>query len=264
MLSRRSAFISQAIADHLDVEREEEGHDMGQRKTAKPVRLMVRTTLTAAALLAVFDTPPVSAQKKNAPKPAAPAAQTTQQPQQQPNLIYSPWTKFCLKGQERNAKQVCFTAKDARQEGGTPMFAAVLIEPEKDPKKVLRVTLPLGMQIAHGTRVVIDKDKPALGPYVICFASGCLAEYDATPDVIERLKKGKQLAIQAVNSNGQAISLNLPLDDFAKTYGGPPTDLSSLEERQKKLQQELQQAETDFARQKSENTTRARERAKPR
>ena len=29
-------------------------------------------------------------------------------------LIYQPWTKFCMKGQDANAKQVCFTGKDGR------------------------------------------------------------------------------------------------------------------------------------------------------
>ena len=67
-------------------------------------------------------------------------------------LIYAPWTKFCLKGQEANAKQVCFTGKDGRIESGQPVIAAVIIEPEGEPKKILRVTLPLGMQLVHGTR----------------------------------------------------------------------------------------------------------------
>ena len=60
---------------------------------------------------------------------------------EQPQLIFSPWTKFCLKGQEANAKQVCFTGKDGRVESGMPVVAAVLIEPEGEPKKILRVTL---------------------------------------------------------------------------------------------------------------------------
>lgn len=175
-------------------------------------------------------------------KPAAPAGQQPAQAQapEQPQLIYSPWTKFCLKGQEANAKQVCFTGKDARLESGMPVVAAVLIEPEGDPKKVLRVTLPLGMQIVHGTRIIVDQGQPAQGPYVICFTNGCMADYEANADLINRLKKGQQLAVQAINSNGQPISLNLPLSDFAKAYDGPPTDPKVFEEQQKKLQDELQ------------------------
>ena len=76
---------------------------------------------------------------------------------EQPQLIFSPWTKFCLKGQEANAKQVCFTGKDGRVESGMPVVAAVLIEPEGEPKKILRVTLPLGMSLQPGTRVIVDR-----------------------------------------------------------------------------------------------------------
>ena len=111
-----------------------------------------------------------------APKPEA-AAPPQAQAGDQPQLIFSPWTKFCLKGQEANAKQVCFTGKDGRVESGMPVVAAVLIEPENDPKKVLRVTLPLGMSIQPGTRVIVDSGQPMTGPYVICFNNGCMADY---------------------------------------------------------------------------------------
>jgi invasion protein IalB len=209
-----------------------------------------------------------------AKKPAAPAAQPApapeaQQPapapapaqaegqqggdQQQVQLIYSPWTKFCLKGQEaNNPKQVCFTGKDARIESGMPVVAAVLIEPEGDPKKILRVTLPLGMQLIHGTRVIIDQNQPMTAPYVICFTNGCMADYDFNPDLIGKMKKGQGLAVQAINSTGQPISLVLPLADFAKAYDGPPTDPKVFEEQQKKLQEELQRR-ADEARKKLEN-----------
>jgi invasion protein IalB len=177
-----------------------------------------------------------------APKPAeAPAPQAQGQPQgEQPQLIFSPWTKFCLKGQEANAKQVCFTGKDGRVESGMPVVAAVLIEPENEPKKVLRVTLPLGMSIQPGTRVIVDNGQPMTGPYVICFNNGCMADYEASGELIGKLKKGQGLVIQGINGAGQPVSLVVPLGDFAKAYEGPPTDPKVFEEQQKKLQEELQ------------------------
>jgi invasion protein IalB len=229
--------------------------------------------LTAGSALAQQPAAPAPAAKPAAPakkpapaKPAAPAApaapapEAQQQPQaqgeqqQQVQLIYSPWTKFCLKGQnnEPNAKQVCFTGKDARIESGMPVVAAVLIEPEGEPKKLLRVTLPLGMQLVHGTRVIIDQNQPMTAPYVICFTNGCMADYDASGDLIAKLKKGQGLVIQAINSTGQPISLVLPLADFAKAYDGPPTDPKVFEEQQKKLQEELQRR-ADEARKKLES-----------
>jgi invasion protein IalB len=200
--------------------------------------------------------------KKPAKPPAAPAqaappaeGQAPPQGQAQGNdqvqLIFSPWTKFCLKGQEANAKQVCFTGKDARIESGMPVVAAVLIEPEGEPKKILRVTLPLGMQLVHGTRVIIDQNQPMTAPYVICFTNGCMADYETSPDMITKMKSGQGLVVQAINSTGQPISLVLPLTDFAKAYDGPPTDPKVFEEQQKKLQEELQRR-ADEARKKLE------------
>jgi hypothetical protein len=37
-----------------------------------------------------------------------------QAPADQPQLLFSPWTTFCLKGQEPGAQQVCFTGKAGR------------------------------------------------------------------------------------------------------------------------------------------------------
>jgi len=201
---------------------------------------------------------PPAAPKPAAPRaPGAPAAQApagqgpapaagaqAQPPEQQIQLIYAPWTKFCLKGQEANAKQVCFTGKDGRIESGQPVIAAVIIEPEGEPKKILRVTLPLGMQLVHGTRVIVDSNPPMQSPYVICFANGCMSDYEVTPELLTNLKKGQNLVVQAINSNGAPLTLPLPLQEsgssFGKAYDGPPTDPKQFEETQKKLQEELQ------------------------
>ena len=200
---------------------------------------------------------PPAADPGQAP-PGQPGQQGQAQNGQQPvQLIFSPWTKFCLKGQpgqppDPNAKEVCFTGKDARVESGQPVAAAVLIEPQGADKKLLRVTLPLGMQLAHGTRLIVDQNQPMTAPYVICFSNGCMADYDASADMIGKMKKGQGLVIQAINATGQPISLVMPLNDFAKAYEGPPTDPKVFEEQQKKLQEELQRR-ADEARKKLES-----------
>ncbi len=219
---------------------------------AKTAALTVALAIVPASLaLAQVKKPPVR-------KPGPPTQQTEpQQPageqQQQVQLIYSPWTKFCLQGKDPNPQQVCFTGKDARIESGMPVVAAVLIEPQGTPKKILRVTLPLGMQLIHGTRVIIDQNQPMTAPYVICFTNGCMADYEASPDMIEKMKKGRGLVVQAINANGQPISVVLPLSDFAKAYDGPPTDPKVFEAQQQKLQEELQKR-ADEARKKLEQS----------
>ena len=184
--------------------------------------------------------PAAPAPAAQATPPAAPAAPVPSPADQQVQLIYAPWTKFCLKGQDAGAKQVCFTGKDGRIESGQPVIAAVVIEPEGEPKKILRVTLPLGMLLVHGTRIIVDNNPPAQSPFVICFQNGCMSDYDVTPEMLANMKKGQNLVVQAISSNNQPVTLPLPLGDFAKAYDGPPTDPKQFEENQKKLQEELQ------------------------
>ncbi|MGP0089000.1 MAG: invasion associated locus B family protein [Xanthobacteraceae bacterium] len=236
---------------------------------ARPVGRALAATATALSVLIVVaanaQTPapgqkppatkppaakPPAAQAAPAAKPpaAAPAPQQAAAPPQgqQIQLLYSPWTKFCAKGKEADAKQVCLTGKDGRVETGQPVVSAVLIQPEGGPS-VLRVTLPLTVQLQRGTRVMVDQTKLASmqsdtqsTPYTICFVNGCMADFQATPDVINQLKKGQSLWVQGFSIAGEFINLPLPLEEFGKTLDGPPTDPKVIEEQQKKMQDELQ------------------------
>jgi len=169
---------------------------------------------------------------------AAPAGQQIQ-------LLYSPWTKFCTKGQDANAKQICLTGKDGRVESGQPVVSAVLIQPEGAPS-VLRVTLPLTVQLQRGSRVLVDQAKLAnmssdmqSRPYTVCLVNGCMADFEATPDVINQLKQGQSLWVQGFAMRGEFVNLPLPLEDFAKALEGPPSDPKVIEEQQKRMQEEL-------------------------
>ena len=242
-----------------------------------PVRPARRaaTYLTAAAVLAVATAsalaqtpapqpqaqPPMPAPKA-APRPAQPAQKATppaKQPQQpaqqapadpqagqqqaqgdQPPVVYSPWTKFCGKDNNPQAKEVCLTVKEARLETGQFLAGAALIEQAGEEKKLFRITLPLGMQLPQGTRMILDKEEPLTGRYIVCLPNGCMADFDVTKDFVGKLKKGQQIVLQGINLPGQAASYLLPLTDFAKANEGPATDPKQFEADQKKLQEELQ------------------------
>jgi invasion protein IalB len=214
--------------------------------TAAKSTVLAVAFAVASGSLALAQAPKKPPAKKPAPaqaepaQQAAPAQQQPQQQQQPVQLIYSPWTKFCLPGNETGGKKVCFTGKDARIESGMLVASAVLIEPEGEPKKVFRVTVPLGMALANGTRVLVDQNQPLTAPFSFCVPAGCMADYEITPETIANLKKGKGLYIQAIKVDGQPLTVPLPLGDFAKAYDGPPTDPKVFKDEQDKLQQELQ------------------------
>ena len=234
--------------------------------SARPLGRALTATLAGIALAAgatLFVAPSALAQPKptekkqpvkpkvapkTAQQPAPPATPTPPTPQQQaaaateqpPQLMYSPWMKVCGKGNEPNAKEICVITKDGKLENGMPVAVVQLFEPKGEQRKLLRVTVPLGMQLQHGTRVIIDQGQPASAPYSICFPVGCMSDYEVNADTVAQLKKGKMLTVQAINMQGTPISLPMPLTDFAKAYDGPPVDPKAFEAQQQKLQSELQ------------------------
>ena len=226
---------------------------------ARPAR-RAATYLTAAAALAVgtslalAQTPapqPPAPAPKTAPRPVQPAQKQTtppaKQPQQpaqqqqgapadqqaaqgeQPPVVYSPWTKFCGKDQNPQAKEVCLTVKEARLETGQFLAGAALIEQAGEDKKLFRITLPLGMQLPQGTRMILDKEEPLTGRYVVCLPNGCMADFDVTKDFVGKLKKGQQIVLQGINLPGQAASYLLPLQPISprRTRARRPTRRSS-------------------------------------
>jgi invasion protein IalB len=192
--------------------------------------------------------PPVpSAQAAPGPNAgqAQQAATAETHSQQQMQLIFSPWARYCTKGlteesSEIGAKKVCFTAADGHLTTGQRLAIALLIEPQGGDKKLLRVTLPLGVALVPGARVVIDEKEAMTAPYVVCLPkNGCMADYEADADLIEKLKKGRSLAIQAFDRR-RPISFTLPLAGFAKAYDGPASDSTGLNELPEGLPSELQ------------------------
>jgi invasion protein IalB len=189
--------------------------------------------------------PAQPAQPQAAPAAPAPQVPTTAET---PPLIYSPWTKVCGKEGQPGApaqKEVCFTIKEARLDTGQFVASAGLIEVDGDQKKILRVTLPLGLLLRHGTRMVVDTQQPMTGNFSFCLPNGCWADFEVAGEFVGRIKKAQSMVLQAFNLNGQVASFAFPLVDFAKANEGPPTDPKVMEEQQKKLQEELQRRAED-------------------
>jgi invasion protein IalB len=218
---------------------------------ARALMLGLTTSMLPIGTMAFAEAPPTAQPKeptrgplaKSVPLPQADPRRTEAKPPvaeaQAPQLIYSPWMKVCLKGQEANARQACFTTKDGRVESGMLVVAAALIEPD-GAGKFLRITLPLGMQLLQGTRIIVDKGEPLTAPYGSCLANGCMADYGASQELIGNMKGGEALMVQGINSQGQVMSLVLPLAGFGNAYDGPPTDPKASEQQQKKLRDDLQ------------------------
>lgn len=226
--------------------------------------MLAATMLAIAVPAAMAQTPPAPAAPKGAPakkppakkppaqpaQPGQPTAEQGQQPQMVvPPLIYRRWTRVCPKDPAAPAnapKQPCFVFTEGRDEGGVLVVRATVLEVEGEAKKAFILSFIYGVDLQRGTRVVVDQGPmTATAAYVVCVPPnvppplfGCVSQYEINDDVINGLKKGKTLTVQTM-FNGQTLSPQLPLAEFAKAYDGPPTDLKAEAEQEAKMQEEL-------------------------
>jgi invasion protein IalB len=201
--------------------------------------LMLCTALVATSVI-------IAGLPRSRAQESVPDARRQEQPSAQPNalpgqppqaggqlqLIFSPWTKFCLQRHEAHAKPVCFIGKDGRAVFGLTTVAVILIEPEGARDKVLRVTLPVGMDASTAVDIAIDQAQAVQARYLACLPHGCLADVAVGPDFVDGLKKGWLLTVEAKSLSGSATSFVLPLGGFARAYDGPPADPKVLARQQ--------------------------------
>jgi invasion protein IalB len=229
------------------------------RPFATAAAASVATAIAASAAYAQqppASTPPAKpAQTAPKPAPAKPPAkpalapaqapspapqQNTQAPQAEPlpPIVYSHWIKFCPTSEDASAKGgACFTGIDGRLESGMLVVALVAIEPEGEQQKILRATLPVGMNLQSGTRLIIDQGQPLTAPYMACFNTGCVSDYELNADTLAKLKKAQSVLVQGISYGGGPVTIPLPVADFAKAFDGPPTDPKVLEARQKEIEE---------------------------
>ncbi len=131
--------------------------------------------------------------------------------------------KFCGRDKTDPAAQpICLTVLEVKRHAGPFAAGAALIESAGD-KKIFRVTLPADVKRDAGARVAVDGDKPLAAKFVGCTARGCLADFEAGAEFVERLRSGEVLHLRGTGEKGQAVSFRLPLAGFVAANDGPPS-----------------------------------------
>lgn len=217
-----------------------------------------RAGLILALSAAAFAAPAAAQTAKPAQKPAqaAPAQQAPAQPapgqqaaQQEVPLVTTPWTKVCQMIPEQK-KEACVISQSVQMETGQFLVSVEISEMKDEPRKALRVFVPLGMRLQPGMRLTIDQ-QPTAVPYSICIpvqGGVCVGEAEVNAELIGKLKKGQAVYIQALNATGRPFNIPLSMKDFAKAYDGPASDPNVVAQERQKLAEGLQKKAEERAR----------------
>lgn len=227
------------------------------------------SAFAAALLLAVgasFVAVPAMAAEKDK-KPAAPAAAAKPAAKSETAKAdpkagaegeeQSAWVKLCEKAPNitdpKQEMNVCLTHHE-RLDGasGRVLVSAAIREVDGQTQKALMVMVPLGMALPPGVQVKIDEGEAIKLQFTLCHAAGCTAEAEATPAIIEQMKKGKQVVVAAINLAGKAIGFPVPLTGFDKALAGKPVDNEKYKEARKRLMLAIRDRQIELAKKAKE------------
>jgi len=139
--------------------------------------------------------------------------------------IQAPWKKSCFHGEGTYFRQICSTRAELRKQDDNSLLVTVdVIDHEGEAKKIVRVAFPLGMQLPYGTRLIVNGNDPLQGPYVVCIATGCLSDYEASSALLESMKANQALIVQAIDQSAKPFTATLSLAGFWAAHEGPPAD----------------------------------------
>jgi invasion protein IalB len=127
------------------------------------------------------------------------------------------WTKLC--SEKAGMPRICVVSESSSADSFAA--SAMLIEVDSTVRKLLRIIMPLGMDLRQGVSIVIDDRDRLTVPYLACEKRGCVGDFDAS-NLINRLRSGHTLAAQGIDAQGKFLSFVLSLSDFAEAYDGPP------------------------------------------
>ncbi len=172
------------------------------------------------------------------------------------------WVKLCEKAPAAPAKDkkekpkelnVCLTHHEQLEStSGMVLVSVAIREIEGQDKKGLMVMVPLGMQLRPGVLVKFDDDKPMNLPFTLCHPMGCTAEAEATKEILDRMKKAKNIAVGAINIAGKTIGFRVPMQGFDKTLAGPPADNAKYKEERKRVMMAIRQRQQELVKKAQE------------
>lgn len=161
-------------------------------------------------------------------------------------------------------KTLCSTMFEAIESNTGQIIVSVgLQQIEGAPKEMLAVMVPLGVVIPGGVKLAVyNADQWAKAAknetiqlkelkttdlkFAHCLPVGCTAETQATPELVDLLKKNAGLAVLAIWANGKPFTVPVSLAGFGAALTGKPVDNKEYRANRKKLMEQIRQRQIDL------------------
>jgi len=205
----------------------------------------------AAPLAMAQDAVPKTTQApKSAPPPAAAAPGTTSTAAGDAAPPEDAWVKLCMKNEQTQNKDICLINHEGLEPNtGMVLIAAAVRKVEGEEKQQLLVRVPTAyaLVIPAGVQLKIDEEQPIQLQYAICFPTSCQVQLELTKEMMDSMRKGKQMVVAAMNIQQKTMGFPVPLTGFSKAYDGPPVDSVKYEESRRQLMEMFRKRQQELA-----------------
>jgi invasion protein IalB len=187
---------------------------------------------------------PKTTVRKPAPAAAAPASALVTGDE-------STWVKVCRKNEQTGNKQICLVQHEGLDPNtGTLLATASVRSVEGDTKQTLMVGVTTGYSliIPAGMQIKIDDGEPISLQYSVCLPATCQAQTELTAEIFDKMRKGKQIIVAALNMQQKTMGFPLPLTGFGNAFDGPPVDAAKYDEARRQMMEQSRQRQIELAR----------------
>jgi invasion protein IalB len=196
--------------------------------------------------------PKSSAAPKSAPAAGAPASAPGATPMADATTTATEdaWVKLCMKNDQTQNKEICLINHEGLEPNtGMVLIAAAVrkVEGEEKLQLLVRVPTAYALVIPAGVQLKIDEAPPVQLQYAICFPTSCQVQIELTKELMDQMRKGKQMVVAAMNIQQKTMGFPVPLAGFAKAYDGPPVDSVKYEESRKQLMEMFRKRQAELA-----------------
>jgi invasion protein IalB len=167
----------------------------------------------------------------------------------------SSWVKVCTKDEKTGNKQVCLV----RYEGLEPKTGAILIaaavrtiEGEDKQHLLVNVATAYSLAMSPGVQIKIDEGEAAQLQYAVCFSTSCQVQRDLSQEFVDKMRKGKQMIVAAVNAQQKTMFFPIALTGFSKTSDGAPVDNAAYQAARTQMMRASREHQAELAKEEAE------------
>ena len=160
------------------------------------------------------------------------------------------WVKLCMRNEQTQNKEICLINHEGLEPNtGMVLIAAAVrkVEGEEKQQLLIRVPTAYALVIPPGVELKIDEQPPIKLQYAICFPTSCQVQLELTKELMDQMRKGKQMVVAAMNIQQKTMGFPVPLNGFSKAYDGPPVDSAKYEESRRQLMEMFRKRQQELA-----------------